>query len=47
MKREKKDNPVLFALKIAVFLLFVVIPILAWKTGQNYWSGQYCKERKQ
>ncbi|MDF2872266.1 MAG: hypothetical protein K0R05_3841 [Anaerocolumna sp.] len=47
MKREKKNHPVLFAMKIAAFLLFIVIPILAWKTGQNCWSGLYCKERKQ
>ena len=47
MKRDEKDHPVLFALKIAAFLLFVVVPIIAWKSGQNLWSRQLDKERKQ
>ncbi len=47
MKRDKKDHPVLFALKIAAFLLFVVVPIMAWKSGQNLWFRQHNKERKQ
>ena len=47
MKKEKKDHPVLFALKIGAFLLFVVVPIIAWKNGQNLWFRLHDKESKQ
>ena len=47
MKRERKDHPVWFALKFAAFLSFVVIPILAWQKGQNFWARLHDKESEQ
>lgn len=44
MKKERKDHSIWFALKIAVFLLFVVIPVVAWHNGQNLWVRLYNKE---
>lgn len=38
MKKERKDHPVLFALKISACLLFLVVPVVAWQTGQNLWT---------
>lgn len=38
MKKKSKDHPIWFVFKLAVFLLFVVVPVVAWQTGQNFWT---------
>nr|WP_295685012.1 hypothetical protein [uncultured Lachnoclostridium sp.] len=45
MKKERKDHPVLCALKISAFLLFVVVPVVAWQTGQDLWTRLHGKEK--
>lgn len=44
MKKEGKDHPVWFALKIAALLLFVVIPITVWHAGWDLWTKLHEKE---
>lgn len=46
-EKEKKENSVLFVMKISAFLLFVVIPVLAWQKGQNFWTKLHDKEDEQ
>lgn len=53
MKKKRKDHsidhphPIWFALKIAAFMSFFVVPILAWQTGQNFWTKLHDKEDEQ